>query len=203
MPRRGCRPRVPNCPPLSRRGTPASPRLPARSRDLALHLASRKGVPASPLRFDPGTPFLDQHITDVYGKARCRVVSRSERAAGRIESRTTTKRAPIWTSSYTVGCKTEDCRGGEGDEARGSWVSRQTAQGDRVCRTASVYRQGRRSVYSRIEGSGVSVALVAVGSLVLAIHSVEASVAPVRRRRARWNLFGANRLAPPARCAAF
>jgi hypothetical protein len=36
--------------------------LPARSRDLALRLASRKGVPASPLRFDPGTPFLDQHI---------------------------------------------------------------------------------------------------------------------------------------------
>jgi hypothetical protein len=42
---------------------------------------SRKGVPASPLRFDPGTPFLDQHITDVYGEASCRVVSRSERAA--------------------------------------------------------------------------------------------------------------------------
>src|ERR1700680_3205007 len=43
----------------------------------------RKGPPASPLRFDPGTPFLDQHITDVDGEARCRVVSGSERAAGR------------------------------------------------------------------------------------------------------------------------
>src|SRR5271157_6436280 len=41
----------------------------------------RKGVPASPLRFDPGTPFLDQHITDVYGEARCRVVGGSERVA--------------------------------------------------------------------------------------------------------------------------
>src|ERR1700678_804719 len=41
----------------------------------------RKGVPASPLRFDPGTPFLDQHITDVYGEARCRAWGGSERAA--------------------------------------------------------------------------------------------------------------------------
>src|SRR5438445_1418244 len=42
----------------------------------------RKGVPASPLRSDPGTPFLDQHITDVYGEARCRAWCESERAAG-------------------------------------------------------------------------------------------------------------------------
>ena len=41
----------------------------------------RKGVPVSPLRFDPGTPFLDQHITDVYGEARCRAWGGSERAA--------------------------------------------------------------------------------------------------------------------------
>ena len=57
----------------------------------------RKGVPASPLRFDPGTPFLDQHITDVYGEARCRVVSGSERAAGSRDWRRTTTRAPTGT----------------------------------------------------------------------------------------------------------
>ena len=42
----------------------------------------RKGVPASPLCSNPGTPFLDQHITDVYGEARCRVVN-GERAGSR------------------------------------------------------------------------------------------------------------------------
>src|SRR5271169_1738310 len=81
---RRCRFRVPGCPPLSRRGTPASTRLPARSRSLALHLASRKGVPAPPLRFDPGTPFLDQHITDVYGEARCRVVNGERAGSSRL-----------------------------------------------------------------------------------------------------------------------
>jgi hypothetical protein len=45
-----------------------------------------------------------------------------------------------------------------------------------------VYRQVRRSVYGRIEGSGVGVSFMAVGSLALAIHSVEVSVAPVKRR---------------------
>ena len=47
-----------------------------------------------------------------------------------------------------------------------------------------MYRQVRRSVYSRIEGSGVGVSFMAVGSLVLAIHSVEASVAPAERQTA-------------------
>jgi hypothetical protein len=40
-----------------------------------------RGFPPLRFRFDPGTPFLDQHITDVYGEARCRVLSGSERAA--------------------------------------------------------------------------------------------------------------------------
>ena len=40
-------------------------RLPARVRDLALRLALRKGVPASPLRSYPGTPSSTHYITDV------------------------------------------------------------------------------------------------------------------------------------------
>jgi hypothetical protein len=45
---------------------------------------------------------------------------------------------------------------------------------------------------------------MAVGSLVQAIHSVEESVAPVRRRRARWQPLGVrDRFAQRAPCSAF
>jgi hypothetical protein len=45
-----------------KRTTQRTTLLPARCRELALALASRKGVPTPPLRFDPGTPFLDHNI---------------------------------------------------------------------------------------------------------------------------------------------
>ena len=66
---------------VSRATTPARTRLPARSRDSALRLALRKGVPCSPLRFDPGTPFLDQHIHRCSWSGQCRAARGSERAA--------------------------------------------------------------------------------------------------------------------------
>src|SRR6516164_9432054 len=55
--------------------------LPARSRDLALHLARGRGSP--PLRFAStrGPPSSTNTSTDVYGEARCRAVGGSERAA--------------------------------------------------------------------------------------------------------------------------
>jgi hypothetical protein len=69
----------------------------------------RKGVPTSPLRFDSGTPFLDQHITDVYGEARCRVVAgasgqqgvqrdqnRYERAIGQLSGESS-RRVKWWS----------------------------------------------------------------------------------------------------------
>jgi integrase len=53
------------CPPLSRRGIrarhPAARSLPK----FGSAPGPRKGVPASPLRFDPGTPFLDQPVYDL------------------------------------------------------------------------------------------------------------------------------------------
>src|SRR6516165_929424 len=57
--------------------------LPARSRDLALQLARGRGSP--PLRFAStrGPPSSTNTSEDVYGKASCRAVSRSERAATR------------------------------------------------------------------------------------------------------------------------
>jgi hypothetical protein len=66
--------------------------LPARGRDLALRLALRKGVPASPLRSNPGTPFLDPPHHRCFGGARRRAWEGSERAAG-WKWRTTTRRA--------------------------------------------------------------------------------------------------------------
>lgn len=71
--------------------------LPARGRDLALRLALRKGVPASPLRSNPGTPFLDPPHHRCFGGARRRAWEGSERAAG-WKWRTTTRRAgrPRW-----------------------------------------------------------------------------------------------------------
>jgi hypothetical protein len=78
-----------------------------------------KGVPASPLRFDPGTPFLDQHITDVYGEARCRVVNGSERAAVSREWKATTKRAAIGASSLGRDARRRIVQGREDDEADG------------------------------------------------------------------------------------
>jgi hypothetical protein len=66
--------------------------LPARGRDLALRLALRKGVPASPLRSYPGTPFLDPPHHRCFGGARRRAWEGSERAAG-WKWRTTTRRA--------------------------------------------------------------------------------------------------------------
>jgi hypothetical protein len=89
-----------------------------------------------------------------------------------------------------AGGEAEDCRGVRGQRGARTRGRRDGAWLDRADRAASVYRQVRRSAYSRIEGSGVGVSFMAVGSLVLAIHSVEGSVAPVRRRRARWQPCG-------------
>ena len=66
--------------------------LPARRWDLALRLALRKGVPASPLRSYPGTPFLDPPHHRCFGGVRRRAWEVSERAAG-WKWRTTTRRA--------------------------------------------------------------------------------------------------------------
>ncbi len=66
--------------------------LPVRGRDLALRLALRKGVPASPLCSNPGTPFLDPPHHRCFGGARRRAWEGSERAAG-WKRRTTTRRA--------------------------------------------------------------------------------------------------------------
>ncbi len=57
--------------------------LPARGRDLALRLALRKGVPASPLRSNPGTPFLDPPHHRCFGGARRRAWR--GRAGSRVE----------------------------------------------------------------------------------------------------------------------
>lgn len=75
-----------------RRTPQADTLLPARGRDLALRLALRKGVPASPLRSNPGTPFLDPPHHRCFGGARRRAWEESERAAG-WKWRTTTRRA--------------------------------------------------------------------------------------------------------------
>ena len=58
-----------------------TPWPPARWWFVALRLALRKGVSASPLRSNPETPFLTHHNTNVQGGARCRVSVGSERAA--------------------------------------------------------------------------------------------------------------------------
>ena len=126
----------------------------------------RKGVPASPLRFDPGTPFLDQHITDVYGEARCRVVGGSERAAGRRSrantagvawGRTRTGRTGLgvstagtdWAvngSEVTSGSGDRSGEAGGGGGA-GAWMRTQVA--------ATVGSGGsERSENSSIEGAG-------------------------------------------------
>jgi hypothetical protein len=74
------------------RRTPQTDTLPpARGRYLALRLALRKGVPASPLRSNPGTPFLDPPHHRCFGGARRRAWEGSERAAG-WKWRTTTRR---------------------------------------------------------------------------------------------------------------
>jgi hypothetical protein len=59
--------------------TPCCPLAPL---DLALRLASMKGVPAYPLRSNPGTPFLDQDKTCFVQERQAQSVGGSERAAG-------------------------------------------------------------------------------------------------------------------------
>jgi hypothetical protein len=128
-------PRGPGCCPLA-------------LRNLALQLASRKGVPASPLRFDPGTPFLDQHMTDIFGEARCRVVSGSERAAvklrvknGKHDSREPHGGGARRRIAGRLGKREERTRG----RRDGGWP-------DRAGRAVSVGRHVRRSVDGGIEG---------------------------------------------------
>ena len=82
----------------------------------------------------------------------------------------------------------EDCRSGEGNEAIGREVvgvaSDMTARaGRRPCTGRSDEASTAAS-----RGSGVGVSFMAVGSLVLAIHSVEASVTPAERQTAEHRL---------------
>ena len=65
--------------------------LPARSRSLALHLTRGRGVPASPLRSKPGTPFLDPTHHRCSGRGQMQSGSGSERAAASRGSSVTTK----------------------------------------------------------------------------------------------------------------
>src|SRR5450631_3383394 len=100
-----------------------------------------------------------------------------------------------------AGGEAEDCRGVRGQRGERTRGRRDGAWLDRADRAASVYRQVRRSTYSRIEGSGVGVSFMAVGSLVLAIHSVGGASLPSGAGERAGNLAGTNRLAQPAPCS--
>ncbi len=65
--------------------------LPARSQNLALRRASRKGVPAYPLRSNPGTPFLDQDKTHFVEERQAQSWAGASGQQGSGRTRTTTR----------------------------------------------------------------------------------------------------------------
>lgn len=150
-------------------------------------MSGRRSLPVhsiSPLRFDPGTPFLDQHITDVYGEARCRVVSGSERAAVKLR----VKNGKRDSREPQAGVQGAGLPGGWGSEKNRREVV-ETA-GGRIGRAGRSRLAGMSDEASTAASRGgrVDVSFMAVGSLALAIYYVEASVAPAGRQTAEHGL---------------
>ncbi len=119
---------------VSRATTLRATRLPARSRNLALQPASRKGVPCSALRFDPGTPFLDHNIYRCLWRGQMQSGERERAGSSSLTgvNDNHTRLIGKWTSVANMAAAVGAVKAGE--HGPGSW-GLPVARSGRRCRT--------------------------------------------------------------------
>ena len=117
-------------PSLSRRDSRARHPAARSLRECGSAPGPRKGVPASPLRFDPGTPFLDQHNTDVYWRGQMQSGERERAGSSQLmdvsENYERADREVEYVAEVSTGeCRRVESRGSIGDDrGDGGWRAR-------------------------------------------------------------------------------
>jgi len=185
--------------------------LPARSGNVALHLARGRGSPPLPLRFDPGTPFLDQHNTNVYWRGQMQSGERERAGSSQLMDGTRTTRALIGKLRFVAEVATGECRCSESrgsindDRGDGGWRARAVGgERERRFQAGQTTRPGpRRGVRVAASPSSPLGRLLRRSTPWRGASLPPGAGEPDRTCWKRGGTHARNRLARRARCSAF